>query len=248
MLSQSLDALAGGIYDLVAPSDERKVFSSIWERVVLLKKDELGHEIQTYSKCPREYRYILHNPTGLLFLDEAKATVWLKCAILALVSPVFMGMHMLWSAARILIDISAIAIRSLSNFIQRRISLEVMAQALKEISGRSYHQITKLVIAPLCLIGMELSALLGLVLPYEGRRFFSYAESLFFQSVGTKELYCSWCYLDRVQHPQDLLDIFSRKEVFFLAACFQPRGILREKVANQLKYRVLQRNPVILYK
>ncbi|MCX6991505.1 MAG: hypothetical protein NTX49_10690 [Chlamydiae bacterium] len=98
--------------------------------------------------------------------------------------------------------------------------------------------------APFVAIGIEAGALLGLISPYQGRRVVGLMEQLYNEDKSLKEGYCAAddCLSGHVRSFSHLAWAFSKKEVCYLAQCFQPKG----SISNTAKFQIIERMPIRL--
>ena len=91
-------------------------------------------------------------------------------------------------------------------------------------------------------MGVEIGAFVGLISPYHGRALISQVEKHSQNGKGIREYYCLIDdYLSgRISSIKDYVEGLSKKEVCFLAMCFQSRGSL----LDTKKFHVEKRMPV----
>lgn len=212
----------------------------VWERVVLNVTDKRG---KTFIVTD-----VIHNPTGTLYRDDSLYTVAIKCLILALTTPVFYGLKAIWHGFRIVLDTTVIA----SRFFYQLANRKSTGQACKEISEKTFqdlsqhlqHNLWRVVRAPFVIISIEAGALLGLISPYQGRRVVGFMEQIYNEDISIKESHCAVdAFLSgNISSWSDLSEAFSKKEVCYLAPCFQSKG----SIENQEKFQIISRMPIRL--
>ena len=210
----------------------------VWERVVLNVTDGRRRTFRVTD--------VIHNPTGTLYIDDSLYTVASKCLILALTSPVFYSLKALWHGFRIVLDTTVIA----SRFFYQLANRKSTGQTCKQISERTFqdltqslqHNLWRVVSAPFVAIGIEAGALLGLISPYQGRRVVGFMEQIYNEDKSLKESHCvvDSCWSGDIRNSVDLSSAFFKKEVCYLAQCFQPKGSMQ----NTAKFQIIERMPI----
>lgn len=236
-VSSSRPSIAGSIPG--SPAAARSI-RPVWERVVLNVTNRRGETFRVTD--------VIHNPSGTLYNDDALYTVATKCLIIALTSPVFYGLKALWHGFRIVLDTTVIASRFFYQLANRKSS----GQTYKKISERTFQDLTsslqdnlwRVVSAPFVAIGIEAGALLGLISPYQGRRVVGFMEQIYNEDKSLKESHCAVdiCLSGQIRNCIDLSSAFSKKEVCYLAQCFQPKG----SIQNTAKFQIIERMPIRL--
>ena len=243
-----------GLFQRVFSAEQLQAKDAVWERVVVKKIHTDGSfykyidEKGKVSSDDALFEYVVHNPSGTLYLDEAKGVVAFKCVIVALANPIFAAVKMLWHASRLVIDTAIFATNAIKEYVRLR-SLPHAEEALIELKKSTFEAITssvkenlcRIVSAPIYAVGVELGALMGLVFPYEARAFIAEVERLSQDSRGIKDYYCSLddCLSGNISNLSEYVEKLSKKEVCFLAFCFQSRGLL-----DPLKFHIEKRLPV----
>lgn len=233
------------------------VKDAVWERVLVKKINTDGSfykyidEKGKVSSDDALFEYVVHNQSGTLYLDESLGAVCFKCVIIAFVNPVFAAIRMLWHASRVVMDITAIAANSMKEYLRLR-SLPHAEAALIELKKSTFHSITssikeniwRIVSAPIFALGVEIGAFIGLFAPYEGRAFIGEMERLSQDGRGVKDYYCSIddCLSGNISNLSDYVKKLMKKEVCFLAFCFQPRGTL-----DPDKFHIEKRLPIKIF-
>jgi hypothetical protein len=191
---------------------------------------DLNHQ-DVSNKVQRDY--ILHKSSGDLYLDESMNLVRCKCACIAFVSLPYITLRTAFHISRLIVDTACIAKHFFSekgknqqghtNLAHRHI-MQAFVCAKKNM--------TFIVKAPLYAIGVQFVSLLGLIHPFLARRWIAKIENFYHDGSNIKDISCC---IDTLLEPHESFcksiyqHITEKKDVLFLANCFQPRGNISSK-------------------
>lgn len=251
---QIVHAVADPLRDLfqrTVVSSKAKAPGLAWERISVRKIDQKG-EFYKYrahgvvTKKDALFSFVVHNPSGTLYKDEDQMTVAFKCFLLAMGNPLFAAAKSIWSLGKVVVGVAIVAIRCFAQIVshaKEESAFSTLKRHVLQISDLATQNMYRAFTAPLYALGVEVGALVGIFFPYEGRRIVARVESLSQEGQGIKQ---ASCLLDDIKGGElrsldDLAEAFLRREVCFLAFCFQPRGSLKEEPD---KYCIEERKPV----
>ncbi len=136
----------------------------IWERVQIRSRSIDG-----------AYWRIFHCPSNVLYRDDSRNLVRLKCAAILVFTPIWISLYVAETLCR-LVHKSIIVGASIicSAFTSHIMRDPLLAYSIPTVSIQDCQEIAvsacNIVQAPFFLLGMEIGASVGLIAPYEGRR------------------------------------------------------------------------------
>lgn len=156
-----------------------------------------------YETTEIPHRTVLDKTSELLFLNDPRELVHIKCILLSIFVPIFHGalsvLQILFSIGKLGLDIKRTIIEGPTKFYDN------LHNVLKDL--------IKIILAPLLVIILELTAIVGMILPLNARKIFGSIERLM---VNEFEVHKFWNsrYINN--------DKFQEGNKAVLAPCFQP--------------------------
>lgn len=213
-----------------------------FRRVVVEKLRENG-EVRVYTQTDTEtgrvrsytqVPYLEEIATGDLYRDEPRSVIATKCALIMCGTPLFALTMEVWHLVKMSLLVSFIAIKTIQHVLQRLCEGEfreigsICWSALGETGSALAEGIWEVASTPFYAIGVEFSALYGLIDQYRGRKWVAAIEHSWQKGVSYKE--------DRrrdgaavARDPSEatcssLFQDLKQGRLFYLANCFQVRG------------------------
>lgn len=116
--------------------------------------------------------YIIDQSTGNRYWNESKGTIRFKCVLLSLGTPLLQPL--ISSVAGV--GLSALKILSLSHFWAPNDITSSLSERLVDMSL----DLLKILLWPIVLLGLEISALYGIFNPYDGRKLYASIERAYY--------------------------------------------------------------------
>ena len=139
------------------------------EQKVKEKRSSILDEFQLVNKWTHKDKSVVDETTGRLYLNDSEGTVRFKCLALCVGTPI---VHLVAGV----LNIAYRVIRLISGFHfwktvkdEREYDFEVRCEDFKM-------DVLKIVANPFALIGLELAALYGIFMPYDGRKLYASIE------------------------------------------------------------------------
>jgi hypothetical protein len=201
-----------------------------WKKV---KVEKVSRAKDQNSSTKVERNYILHKASGDLYLDESKSVIRVKCVCIALASFAYIALRTSFHVSRLILDTAYIAKNFFSEKFKHQQEDKTLAHRhIMQALACAKKNMTFIAKAPLYAVGMQFGSLFGVVHPLLGRRWIAQIESFYHDGCTIKDVSCcvdilqetKESFYDRVYHY-----ITEKKDVFFLANCFQPRGNISSK-------------------
>ncbi len=114
-------------------------------------------------------KYLIDQSTGRLYLNESKGVVRFKCFLLTVGTPF---VHSIAGICNIALRI----FRLVTFYHLRRDKPEEKSYAFTARLGDAVKDLLRVVIQPIAIFGLELSAIYGLFRPYDGRKLYASIE------------------------------------------------------------------------
>lgn len=192
-----------------------------WCPVMIAKLDDDGKVLRDKDGNVIEKRRLLDASTGEFYNDDPIEDVWGKVAAIPIGLPVYTAGQMIWSAGRFFIDVPAVAIKAIRQFVidwqkgrpEGKLKEDFLDRITTEIPHRLKTNLRHFFTAPIFAIGVLGTALHGLINPFEGRKWEAKVEHMWEDNVSYKE-------------DARLKGIWGK--TLYLAFCFQPLGNLHE--------------------
>ena len=226
-------------------SDFRNVNSATestvaWRRVTVYRLDGKGKPETEKVKDPRtgneitrnkEYTYIEDAETKELYWDEPAYVVAMKCAGIALATPLYTVTYMVWNLAKLPLDIVAIvgsAMEKIGSQVKEYKIVDAAATFWKEIviqlPTQLFTDIWNIVKSPLFALGIEFAAIYGILDPFRGRAIEAKIEQIWQNNVSYKEDFRETKTVDTGSCWRNFVNDVTAARAFYFAWCFQVRG------------------------
>lgn len=140
-----------------------------------IDESDLDNQGSIYHYNDFNPKYIIDESTGRRYWNESKGIVRFKCALLTVGTPLI---HPLTSVVTG-VGLSALRVLSLSHFWA---PYDINASFSEKLVNMST-DLLKIVIWPLFLLALELSAIYGLISPYNGRKLYASLERAYYDGA-----------------------------------------------------------------
>ncbi len=175
------------------------------------------------------YLYEEHNDAG---------DIWLKCILLSVFTAPYAVATMTVGLAFTLVGVMTVALDVLVKFGQELESKGFCESASNLLSGivtgfgkEIWPSLRMTILTPLCFVGVEIGALVGLVFPFDGRKLIVRVQTLWFNGATYRN--DPRYHFDRHRNAEQPEPENMGRMVFFVAWCFLPRGSRNEDLMRR---------------
>lgn len=227
------------------PEEGKENHRSSWKRVQVYKRNPQGNYICDSKGNKRVFNYVEDTRTKNLYIDEDPLNIAGKCVGIILAMPFYTTATIAYNIIKIPFDIVRIAIDALKEFGKRVGEMDIggalgilLRSYLWEIPKSAVLNLFEVVKAPIYGLAMQLSGIVGLFHPFEGRKFVAKVEGSWHHWISYKEDFRT----QKTPQEATLTDLLFSK-VIYAAICFQPRGNMKDEVliiGSPKKYELVE--------
>jgi hypothetical protein len=189
-----------------------------WCQVMIATTNEDGIFIRDDEGEVIERPRLLDVRTGDFYVEDTAEDVWGKCAAIPFGLPLYTAGQMIWSFGRFFVDIPAIALGAIRDFVSDwqkghtlcELGRDYAKKITCDIPASMGKNVLHFIAAPFLAGGVLATAAYGIISPYEGRKWEAKVELCWENDVSFKED-VRWKGLWNAR-------------ACYLAHCFQPRG------------------------
>jgi hypothetical protein len=192
--------------------------SQVWQRAYV----QIPHIKARKSFLQRSY--ILHIPSGEMFLDEPRNVTRIKCALIAMSAPVFAAMRFGGYLFRAMLDIY---ILSHKHFVSCKIFSDSCCKELRDLfKTRVVEDISQAALSIIVMIFEIFWGAIGIVEPWLARRELAKNEKKYLNDIAYKQEFCFFSYMleEKKLYSDDLFSLITHNDAMFHAPCFQSVG------------------------
>ncbi len=205
-----------------------------WSQVSTVRLTPVGFPIRDNQGNFKLFNSLIDQRTGEIYNGDDPCVIRIKCALILTALSFYTVGNIVWRSVQLPLDVTRVALGAIDHLVkdiqQSRASASTFTREFFfDSSKKAAEDVWEVLRVPFLAIAVAATASLGLISPYEGRKYEAKVERIWQHGAARSED------VRRVHHPsstsclEGFFRTMEKANAFYLAYCFQPVGCLDDK-------------------